>query len=191
MRKLVFLPFLFFVSPAHPASFDCRAAEHPSDIAICHHEELSFSEERYVESYQDLIARGGETARKGKNIASRHMSERRRCNGDPHCIYEAFNRARSEMYEAVELDDRASDNSGSSESRSWKSLEKIPAEQLQSLILSLEDECRGGTTMLAVERCDERNEIYEYMKRMRDMCYGRDSEYSVDYTWHKCGPGSN
>lgn len=190
MRSLLAPALVALAGPTMAASFDCRAATHPSDIAIYRFEQLSMAEERYVKFYQGLIARGGQTAQKGKEIAAKHMVERRRCNGEPHCIREALASAESAMMDAVEADTGSSNNSGNAASRSWKSLEKIPTETLIRMISEHEDDCRASGEMLKIDRCDERNELYDYLKRMRGLCYGRDDESTFEYEWHECGPGS-
>lgn len=174
------------------ASFDCRAATHISDKAICYYEELSWREEAYVKAYQAVVSRGGSSADEAKRIAARQMVERRKCGGNPYCIQAALDEA-IEKLDALSEIYRDSPGPGylpSAEAGSWKQLEPLTVEELVDLWLRMNGSCRGGTTQMHIDDCTTREEVSDYLTRMRGWCYGRENEAGVDAEWHECGPGS-
>lgn len=174
------------------ASFDCRAATHISDMAICYYEDLSWREEAYVEAYQTAVSRGGAIATEAKKIAARQMVARRSCEGDPQCIRDVLDAARAALDAGNDTywDSTGSDYLTSAESGSWKQLEPLSVDDLVSLWFRMNDSCRGGTTQMHIDDCTTREEVSEYLTKMRGWCYGRDNEAGVDAKWHECGPGS-
>lgn len=174
------------------ASFDCRAATHISDKAICYYEELSWREEAYVKAYQTVVSRGGASADEAKRIAARQMGARRKCAGNPYCIRVVLDEATEKLGVLAEAywDSPGPGYLSSAEAGSWKQLEPLTVEELISLWFRMNGSCRGGTTQMHIDDCTTREEISDYLTRMRGWCYGRENEAGVEAEWHECGPGS-
>ncbi len=192
LRTFIVVLAMFVPQSLTAASFDCRAATHISDIAICYYEDLSWLEEAYVADYQAAVSRGGSIAAEAKKIAAHQMVDRRNCEDNPYCIRGVLEAARSAL---MVLNDTYWDSpeSGyitSAEAGSWKQLDPLSVEDLVSLWFRMNDSCRGGTTQMQIDDCTTREEVGEYLTRMRGWCYGRDGEAGVDYEWHACEPGS-
>ena len=192
VRSLLIAMAIFAPQNLFATSFDCRAATHISDKVICHYEDLSSREEAYVIAYQTSISRGGLIAAKAKKIAARQMVDRRNCEGEPYCIRDVLEAARTALEAGNDTywDGSGSDYMTTAEAGSWKQLDPLSVDDLVSLWFRMNDSCRGGNTQMHIDDCTTREEVSEYLTRMRGWCYGRDGEPGVDAKWHECGPGS-
>lgn len=180
---------LTYGGDARSASFECNAATHISEKVICMNSTLSIWEEKYVESYQFAVSQGGSFRDQAKAIAARQMSLRRRCRADAECIYNVLLKAERLLSDLgfAALDDASESDSGATESVSWQSLEPLSIDQLTSLYRQFDASCRGsGTGMQIVEDCPTRNEVGDYLKRMRGWCYGKRTQSTFEYAWHEC-----
>jgi hypothetical protein len=192
LRNFIFALLPFVPGEVLAASFDCSAATHISDVAICNHEDLSWREEAYVLDYQTAISRGGSVAAEAKKIASRQMTDRRKCKVDQTCIRDVINVASTALgvLNATYWDSPETEELVTSESGRWKQLDPLYIHELESIWHRLNGSCRGGSTLIHIEDCATREEVGEYLTRVRGWCYGRNGEAGVDFKWHECGPES-
>jgi hypothetical protein len=133
---------------------------------------------------------GGDYQSQAREIARAQMSARRACLDDASCIYSVLSEATNVLTEVGygAMAAGTSDFHGSTENRRWESIAGLPDDELIALVSRFEDECRGQSTALHIESCSTRNEVYSYLKEMRDICYGRKSdEGTAFYEWHNCG----
>lgn len=190
--SIVFSSLAGAASNSFAQSFDCRAATHISDKMICRDVDLSALEESYVTAYQTVVSRGGSDAETAKSIAARQMTARRRCDGDLYCIRDVLTDTHTSLDAIIETywDEPEPDEITSPEALSWKQLEALSVDELISLWFRMNSSCRGGSTLMHLEDCSTREEVSDYLTRMRGWCYGREGEAGVDHEWHECGTTS-
>lgn len=71
------------------ASFDCRRASHPSEIAVCRDPELATVDRNLDAAFRAALNRSAdpESLRAGQRV---WLADLRNCNDDPFCLYETY-----------------------------------------------------------------------------------------------------
>ena len=55
--------------------------------------------------------------------------------------------------------------------------------QLIDVWFSANSQCRGTDSL---DSCAIREAVYNYLKIVRGVCYGKNSQFPIDYEWHNC-----
>jgi len=87
------------------ASFDCRRASHPTEIAICNDPELALMDRQMDETFRAVLAR--QTDQDALRSSQRAwLADVRLCDADATCIYKTYE---DRLRDLVRLDDEGTD----------------------------------------------------------------------------------
>lgn len=91
---------LALATPADAASFNCRYAKLPSEVAICNSARLSGLDEEMAQLYFRLTNQApGRAVRQIKNEQTNWLARRNSCGYDTSCLIHSYNRRIDRLYD--------------------------------------------------------------------------------------------